>query len=146
MKLTAVIAACLLAAGVLRHYWDIYVFQTVRGISFIFVALDAAGDLFSLISLGYFPWRLYWIRSVFQPQFDIFGSAIYGTELALWIGIMMCGVIFNLREWLKSNNRGQDLELPEGISNFELCCSSCSPQAKRRCPNYTRLIVINFCF
>jgi hypothetical protein len=55
MKLTAVIAACLLAAGVLRHYWDIYTFRTVRGISFIFVALDAAGDLFSLISLGYFP-------------------------------------------------------------------------------------------
>lgn len=48
----AVLAAILLAAGVLRHYWDIWTYRTVRGISFIFVALDAAGDLFSLLSLG----------------------------------------------------------------------------------------------
>ncbi|MCJ1236899.1 hypothetical protein MMC14_004882 [Varicellaria rhodocarpa] len=49
--LTASLSAGFLAAGVLRHYWDIYIFRTVRGISFIFVALDAAGDLFSLLSL-----------------------------------------------------------------------------------------------
>lgn len=55
MTLTAVFAACLLAAGVLRHYWDIYMFRTVRGISFVFVAIDAAGDLFSLLSLGFSP-------------------------------------------------------------------------------------------
>ena len=47
----AVLAAALLAAGVLRHYWDIYTHRTVRGISFIFVGIDAAGDLFSLISI-----------------------------------------------------------------------------------------------
>ena len=49
--LMAVLAAVLLAAGVLRHYWDIYTHRTVRGISFIFVGIDAAGDLFSLISI-----------------------------------------------------------------------------------------------
>jgi uncharacterized membrane protein (UPF0136 family) len=49
--LMAVLSACLLAAGVLRHYWDIYVHRTVRGISFIFVGIDAAGDLFSLVSV-----------------------------------------------------------------------------------------------
>lgn len=49
--LMAVLSACLLAAGVLRHYWDIYVHRTVRGISFIFVGIDAAGDLFSLLSV-----------------------------------------------------------------------------------------------
>lgn len=48
---TAVVAAAFLAAGVLRHYYDIWVFRSVRGISFGFVALDAAGDLFSLLSL-----------------------------------------------------------------------------------------------
>jgi hypothetical protein len=47
----AVLSACLLAAGVLRHYWDIYIHRTVRGISFFFVGIDAAGDLFSLISV-----------------------------------------------------------------------------------------------
>ena len=49
--LMAALSACLLAAGVLRHYYDIYVHRTVRGISFIFVAIDAAGDLFSLFSV-----------------------------------------------------------------------------------------------
>lgn len=49
--LMAVLSACLLAAGVLRHYWDIYIHRTVRGISFVFVGIDAAGDLFSLVSV-----------------------------------------------------------------------------------------------
>ena len=51
ITLMAVLSACLLAAGVLRHYIDIYAQHTVRGISFIFVGIDAAGDLFSLISV-----------------------------------------------------------------------------------------------
>jgi hypothetical protein len=51
ITLMAVLSACLLAAGVLRHYWDIYVHRTVRGISFLFVGIDAAGDLFSLVSV-----------------------------------------------------------------------------------------------
>lgn len=51
LVLMAVLSACLLAAGVLRHYWDIYVHRTVRGISFFFVGIDAAGDLFSLVSI-----------------------------------------------------------------------------------------------
>jgi hypothetical protein len=42
----AILSTCLLAAGALRHYWDIYVHRTVRGISFFFVGIDAAGDLF----------------------------------------------------------------------------------------------------
>lgn len=49
--LMAALSACLLAAGVLRHYWDIYIHSTVRGISFFFVGIDAAGDLFSLVSV-----------------------------------------------------------------------------------------------
>ena len=46
-----VISTVLLSAGVLRHYYDIYVHRTVRGISFIFVGIDAAGDVFSLVSV-----------------------------------------------------------------------------------------------
>ncbi|KAF2640304.1 hypothetical protein P280DRAFT_32644 [Massarina eburnea CBS 473.64] len=56
LTLMAVLSAVLLAAGVLRHYWDIYIHRTVRGISFVFVGIDAAGDLFSLVSLLFFPW------------------------------------------------------------------------------------------
>lgn len=51
LTLMAALSAALLAAGVLRHYWDIYRHRTVRGISFIFVGIDAAGDLFSLLSV-----------------------------------------------------------------------------------------------
>ena len=85
----AVLSASLLAAGVLRHYWDIYVHRTVRGISFIFAAIDAAGDLFSLVSV------------LFQPTLDVLGLVIYGTELALWIGVFACGGYFNLVPWVR---------------------------------------------
>lgn len=89
--LMAVLSAALLAAGVLRHYWDIYIHRSVRGISFIFVGIDAAGDLFSLISV------------FFQPKLDVLGMVIYGTELVLWIGVFACGGYFNLLPWIKQN-------------------------------------------
>jgi hypothetical protein len=53
-----VFSTVLLSAGVLRHYWDIYVHRTVRGISFIFVGIDAAGDVFSLVSVCESPFLL----------------------------------------------------------------------------------------
>ncbi|KAK5528056.1 hypothetical protein LTR25_010722 [Vermiconidia calcicola] len=68
ITLMAVLSACFLSAGVLRHYWDIYKERTVRGISFIFVAIDAMGDLTSLISV------------FFQPKLDILGMVIYGSD------------------------------------------------------------------
>ena len=96
LTLMAVLSAVLLAAGVLRHYVDIYVHRTVRGISFLFVGLDAAGDLFSLLSV------------LFQRELDILGLVIYGTELVLWLGIFACGGYYNLVPWLKSNvKRGE---------------------------------------
>jgi hypothetical protein len=51
VTLMGVVSTVLLSAGVLRHYYDIHVHRTVRGISFIFVGIDAAGDVFSLISV-----------------------------------------------------------------------------------------------
>ncbi|CAN9157064.1 PQ loop repeat protein [Alternaria alternata] len=91
--LMAVASATLLAAGVMRHYWDIYVHRTVRGISFIFVGIDALGDLFSLVSV------------VFQPRLDILGLVIYGTELVLWIGIFVCGAYYNLPTWYAAKKK-----------------------------------------
>ena len=52
LLLTAILSGLGLALGVSRHYWDIYTHRSVRGISFWFVALDAAGDLTSLLSVG----------------------------------------------------------------------------------------------
>jgi hypothetical protein len=90
--LMAAASASLLAAGVLRHYVDVYVYRTVRGISFIFVGIDALGDVFSLLSV------------VCQPTLDILGIVIYGTELVLWIGIFVCGAHYNLLPWLKEHH------------------------------------------
>jgi hypothetical protein len=92
--LMAVASAVLLAAGVLRHYVDVYLHRTVRGISFIFVGIDALGDVFSLISV------------VFQPTLDILGMVIYATELVLWIGIFICGAYYNLVPWLRGSRGG----------------------------------------
>ena len=58
--LLGVLSAVLLCAGVLRHYWDIYIHRTVRGISFIFVGIDALGDVFSLASVCEFSVRILW--------------------------------------------------------------------------------------
>jgi hypothetical protein len=89
MTLMAVLSAVLLAAGVLRHYWDIYVHRTVRGVSFIFVGIDAAGDVFSLASI------------LFQPTLDVLGIVIYATEFVLWCGIFLCGGYYNLLSWMR---------------------------------------------
>jgi uncharacterized protein with PQ loop repeat len=72
--LMAVLAAVFLALGVLRHYLDIWQHRSVRGISFLFVVLDALGDLTSLLSV------------LFQPEHDVLGIVIYGVESTLWIG------------------------------------------------------------
>lgn len=100
VTLMAVLSALLLAAGVMTHYVDIYRHRTVRGISFLFVGIDAAGDLFSLLSV------------LFEPSLNILGLVIYGTELCLWIGIMLCGIWYNLlpRLSLRSETRAERSE------------------------------------
>lgn len=95
VTLMAVLAALLLALGVLRHYWDIYVHRTVRGISFIFVGIDALGDLASIISV------------LFEKHLDVLALAIYGVELALWTGIFAAGGYYNLVPWLRQSREGK---------------------------------------
>lgn len=84
LTMMATIAALLLALGVLRHYVDIWTHRSVRGISFLFVTIDALGDLTSLLSV------------LFQPEHEIMGIIIYAAELALWIGVLACGGYYNL--------------------------------------------------
>ncbi|KAL8296473.1 hypothetical protein RB600_001796 [Gaeumannomyces tritici] len=96
--LMAVLSAVLLAAGVLRHYWDIYRHRSVRGISFLFVGIDAAGDVFSLASV------------FFQPKLDVLGMVIYGTELVLWLGVFAAGGYFNFLPWVRARLRSASSE------------------------------------
>jgi hypothetical protein len=98
----ASLSAALLAAGVLTHYWDIWTHRTVRGISFLFVAIDAAGDVFSLVSV------------FFQPELDVLGIVIYATEFVLWCGVFACGGYYNLLPWVRkrfgSDSKGVECE------------------------------------
>ncbi|CZT12812.1 related to Integral membrane protein [Rhynchosporium graminicola] len=93
--MTGAIATILLSAGVLRHYWDVYIHLTVRGISFIFVGIDAAGDVFSLVSI------------FFQPKLDFLGMVIYTTEFVLWCGVFASCEYFNLRPWIRQRLRAR---------------------------------------
>ncbi|KAF7185457.1 hypothetical protein HII31_13206 [Pseudocercospora fuligena] len=95
VTLMAVLAALFLALGVLRHYYDIYVHRTVRGISFLFVGIDALGDLTSIISV------------IFERELDILGLVIYGVELVLWIGVFAAGRYYNLLPWMKRQLRSR---------------------------------------
>lgn len=101
----AVASAVLLAAGVLRHYIDVYMHRTVRGISFVFVGIDALGDVFSLVSV------------VFQPSLDVLGMIIYATELVLWIGIFMCGAYYNLLPWIKDSRKTSPHQAPASVDS-----------------------------
>lgn len=115
VTLMAVLAAVLLCAGVARHYWDIWKMRTVRGISFLFVGLDALGDVTSLISV------------FFQPELDVLGMVIYGSELVLWLGVFACGGFYNLRPWLRGRaeqHRREGREFAEDDRGFEEARSS----------------------
>ncbi|KAK6343490.1 hypothetical protein TWF730_011080 [Orbilia blumenaviensis] len=104
LTLMAVLSAVFLSLGVLTHYWDIYTHKTVRGISFLFVFIDALGDLTSLISI------------FFEKHLDVLGMVIYGSELVLWIGVMACGGWFNLKPWVERwlKKRRDESITPEG--------------------------------
>jgi uncharacterized protein with PQ loop repeat len=82
MTLMAVLAAVLLAGGVLRHYVDMFRTKSDAGLSLRFALLDASGDVVSLLSVA------------FQPSLSILGMAIYGSELVIWIGLIAIVLYF----------------------------------------------------
>uniref|UniRef100_A0A8H7N2F4 Uncharacterized protein n=1 Tax=Bionectria ochroleuca TaxID=29856 RepID=A0A8H7N2F4_BIOOC len=88
MTFMAVLAAVLLCVGVVRYYVEIYRSRSVQGISFMFVFLDAMGDLVSILAL------------VFAPRLDAVGMVMYAAELALWIGIGILGLHYRFRLWI----------------------------------------------
>lgn len=80
--LMAVVAAVLLAGGVLRHYVDMWKTRSDAGLSLKFALLDASGDVASLLSV------------IFQPSLGVLGLVIYGSELVIWIGLIVIVVYF----------------------------------------------------
>ena len=56
------------------------------------------------------------IQAVFGSPIDVLGLVIYGTELTLWVGIFICGAIFNFRPWVKERSKRQDGSLQHPVS------------------------------
>ena len=99
MTLMAVLAALLLAMGVLEQYLAIWKHRSVEGISFLFCGIDALGDLTSIISV------------IFESQLSVVGLVVYGVELFLWLGVFACGGYYKLVPWVKKQAaRGVDVE------------------------------------
>lgn len=92
--LMAVLAAVCLMLGVLLYYWEIYKSRSVEGISFMFVMIDAGGDLVSILAL------------LFEASIDVLGLVIYAVELGLWIGILALGVYYRLWVWVSGRLAG----------------------------------------
>lgn len=84
LTLMAVLAAMLLALGVLEQYLAIWKNKSVQGISFLFCGIDALGDVTSIISV------------VFEPKLEVMGLVMYGVEFVLWCGIFACGFYFRV--------------------------------------------------
>ena len=84
LTLMAVLAAVLLALGVMEQYLAIFRNRSVEGVSFLFCGIDALGDVTSMVSVA------------FEPTVNVLGLVMYGVEFLLWCGIFACGF------WLKS--------------------------------------------
>ena len=84
--LMAVVAALLLASGVLRHIIDMLKIHSDAGLSLKFAVLDASGDVASLLSV------------LFQRTLSILGLVIYGSELVIWLGLIGIVVYFRVAD------------------------------------------------
>lgn len=89
LTLMAVLAAVLLALGVMEQYVAIWKTRSVEGISFLFCGIDAIGDVTSIISVA------------FEPTVNILGFVMYGVEFVLWCGIFACGFWFKSIPWVR---------------------------------------------
>lgn len=49
---------------------------------------------------------------------------IYGTELALWIGIMICGVLYNFLPWAKKVSKTNRIMEQQAVSLHEMPSST----------------------
>lgn len=101
-----ILAAILLAAGLLPPYYEIYIRRgRVVGINMWFLFIDACGAFFSLMSL------------VAQHEFDLLGSVQYSGCLALEIGIFcLWGADLGRRWWrVRKGLAAEEGEVVKGV-------------------------------
>lgn len=107
MTIVGVIAAVLLAAGLIPPYFEIAKRRgRVVGINFVFLAVDWFGAFFSLMSL------------IAQNEFDVLAGIMYIICMTLETGIFGCQAVWlatHWRQWReerreKGENGGKELE------------------------------------
>ena len=122
-------------AALLGHLYD----RSVRGLIFSFVALDAAGDLASLLSVSKSldsicstGLKRHLLVEVLINPIDIEDSIIYALKLVLWLGIMVLGFAFNFRGWLKRRNpHSVTAAESHGWTNLSCAISTASPPLQK---------------
>ncbi|PWN50310.1 hypothetical protein IE53DRAFT_293764, partial [Violaceomyces palustris] len=82
-KVMGILGAILIVLGLVPQYYEIWKYKEVKGISFIFLAVDCSGAIFSTLSL------------VFKERFDGIAAANYIGILVLEIGIFLIALIIN---------------------------------------------------
>lgn len=119
--LMAALAAFFLMLGVLRYYWEIYKSRSVQGISFMFVIIDAGGDLVSILAL------------LFEASIDALGLVIYSVELGFWIGILALGMYYRLWGWMSSKigARGDEETTQARAGNGDRCAGESEDTCER---------------
>ncbi|MCJ1437019.1 hypothetical protein MMC27_006403 [Xylographa pallens] len=86
MLVIGIIAAILVGAGILPPYWELWKRNgRVIGINWIFLSMDSAGALFSLLAL------------VVQDTFDVLGGCVYLVVVILEGGIFASHCIWLFR-------------------------------------------------
>jgi len=121
-----IIAAILLAAGLLPPYWEIWKRRgQVVGISFLFITIDALGAVFSMLSLV-----------AQKGEFDIVAGVQYGVIILLEAGILVLGAIWKVRCWARNRNGVIDSEeageVGEAKEGGVSCLESGSTLANRK--------------
>jgi len=95
VTLVGVISALLINIGLLPQYWEIYKRNAVIGVSFLFLAIDCAGAVFSFLSLPFDEW-------------DILAAISYGVLIVEEVGIFALGIGFWLRDRKRRKNGGDE--------------------------------------
>ncbi|KAE8222145.1 hypothetical protein CF319_g4612 [Tilletia indica] len=104
-KAMGLLGAIGLTAGLIPQYIEIWRLKEVRGISFIFLAVDTSGGIFALISLA------------FKETFDYIGALNYIGIVVAELGIFALALVLNprsararLRRQLESGGDNDDAD------------------------------------
>lgn len=126
-KVMGIAGAAIIVLGLLPQYYVIWRMKEVKGISLIFLGVDSAGAVFSLLSLA------------FKTSFDGIAAANYLGILLLEIGIFVLTCVLNprakRRRQHEQHQREQEAQLPND-ANLETAEVEAIPHRHERLSQY----------